>query len=346
MASKLLKVDNILLDTENPRISPSGNQREALQKIVDDQGSKLVALAKSIAQDGLNPMDRLLVIRAVTPKNRFIALEGNRRLAALKILNNPSLLGGLTIKTGLQKRFESVAASYDHSIKTLDCNEVESRIEAAMWIRLRHTGENKGRGIVDWGAVASARFLGTNPSLQALDLVLNHGELTADERSFIDDGFPISTLDRLLRNPAVRTMLGLSIRGDKLLSSLPPAELIKPLKRIVRALSDADVNVTALKLRDQQIAWVRELGDDLPDLSKASGAVKPVENLDNTDFLAPPPSPSIPPAAPQNPGAAKPRVNSKPKKKDSSANSLIPEGCSLTISNPKIDEIAGELRRL
>jgi hypothetical protein len=48
-----------LLDLENPRISRAGAQNVALQKIIENQDVKLVALAESIVEDGgLNPMDR------------------------------------------------------------------------------------------------------------------------------------------------------------------------------------------------------------------------------------------------------------------------------------------------
>ena len=45
MASKQLDIDELLLDLENPRISRAGSQREAIQKIIEDQDVKLVVLA-------------------------------------------------------------------------------------------------------------------------------------------------------------------------------------------------------------------------------------------------------------------------------------------------------------
>ncbi len=51
-------VKDLLLDLQNPRISNAGSQRDALQKIIDDQGLKLVVLAESIVLEGLSPMDR------------------------------------------------------------------------------------------------------------------------------------------------------------------------------------------------------------------------------------------------------------------------------------------------
>jgi hypothetical protein len=58
-----LKVADLVLDHDNPRITHAEGQQEALQKIVKDQKTKLVKLAQSIVEHGLNPMDRLLVLR-------------------------------------------------------------------------------------------------------------------------------------------------------------------------------------------------------------------------------------------------------------------------------------------
>src|SRR5258707_14877659 len=67
-----LKIEDLILDHDNPRISHAAGQQEALQKIVNDQRTKLVKLAQSIAQHGLNPMDRFLVLQKT--KKEYIAL--------------------------------------------------------------------------------------------------------------------------------------------------------------------------------------------------------------------------------------------------------------------------------
>lgn len=329
MSAKVLKIDSVLLDLENPRIRRSSSQREALQNIISDQGNKLAVLAESIVENGLNPMDRLLVIRSVESKSKFTVIEGNRRLAALKILNNPSVLDDLSLRPGLLRRLKAAASRYDASIESLPCYELADRAEGGMWISQRHSGENGGRGIVNWGGVASARFKGSSPALQAFDFVLAHGELTEDDRVEIDDGFPITTLGRLLATTEVRKALGLEIRQNKLESKLPPEELIRPLRRIVRDLAKGTVSVTDLKAKKLQVEWIGKLGTDLPDLKKATALLKPVDAIDESDFAPPPP-----PAAPR----PRPAPKAIPQK------NLVPKSCILNVTNPKIKEIFEELR--
>ena len=60
MAAKSLKIDSLELDLENPRITLAADQRDAMQKIINEQKVKLINLAESIAERGFSPMDRCL----------------------------------------------------------------------------------------------------------------------------------------------------------------------------------------------------------------------------------------------------------------------------------------------
>lgn len=349
MTSKSLRLNSLLLDLENPRITRATSQREALQRIIEDQDIRLAVLAKSIIDDGLNPMDRWLVLRA-NEKGKFIVYEGNRRLAAIKLLNNPAVLGDLEVRSAVKKRFEALAKEFDiNELGPIDCFEIASREEGAGWLHQRHTGANKGRGIVDWSGVATARFRGSDPALQALDAVLRFGNLDENEKNSIEDWFPITTLDRLLSTPAVRSMLGFEIKQSKLLTNLPPSEAIRPLRRIVRDLANEVINVTNIKSKEQQVEYIsKDIDEDLPDLSRRLPAYTPVESWDGKDFgeeqvdSDPGEEASGEGDKPQKPG--KPSVTRpKPPK---ARKTLITRECKLNILNPKIRNIEKELRTL
>jgi hypothetical protein len=328
--ARQLKIADLLLDLKNPRISNAGGQKDALQKIIEDQDTKLLVLAESIVEDGgLNPMDRLLVIKSPDGKGKYIVIEGNRRFACIKILHSPAVLTGLDVRAPIQKKLESLAAEFDlATVEPVDCFEVKDRAEGATWIHLRHTGANEGRGIVDWSGVARRRFIGRDPALQALDFVMTHGGLTDDEKASIEARFPITTLDRLLSTPSVRTKIGLDIKDQKLLTKLPADEVMKPLRRIVRDLVNKTVVVTGLKKVDQQVDYVSKLKADLPDLAKKSAKETSIDTFAGDDFKQPPPP--------------KP----KPKPRLTTRKALIPKDCRLNVTNAKIAEIFKELRAL
>jgi len=235
MTAKSLKIDQLKLDLSNPRISKATSQHDAMQKIIEDQDVKLANLAESIVEEeGLNPMDRLLVMKAEDGDGKYTVLEGNRRVLALKILKNPAILTGLEVRPALQRRLEKAAESFDlKMVEPLACFAVPSRADGNVWIEQRHIGEDEGRGVVSWSGVASSRFRGRDPALQALDFVRQHAKLTEEQKKQLEGRFPITTLDRLLSTPDVRARLGFEIKDEKLQTALPPEEAIKPLKRIV-----------------------------------------------------------------------------------------------------------------
>lgn len=332
MPARKVNVTDLLLDLENPRISRAASQEDALQKIIEDQDVKLAILAASIIEeDGLNPMDRMLVI-AGPPAGKFTVIEGNRRLAALTVLRTPAIMDKIEVRANLQRRLATLAREFnDADTAKLDVWLMADRAAASSWLRQRHTGENQGAGIVDWSGVAAARFRGADPALQALDLVLRHGGLTEEEKSDVNTRFPITTLDRLLSTPAVRSLIGVDISGKKLLTELPAVQVIKPLTRIVRDLSNRTVNVTALKRKEQQVAYVKGLTKDLPDLSTRTGSPVVVEALTDKDF---------------GKEKLKPQAKPKPKPKPQLRKTLIPSDTTLNVTVPKIAEIEQELRSL
>ena len=92
MASKktrTVRVGNLLLDPQNTRIPTAhqtDDQRALLHELVAHE--EVLGLAKSIASLGLFPSERMVVM----PYGRyFLVLEGNRRLAAIRLLLNPEL---------------------------------------------------------------------------------------------------------------------------------------------------------------------------------------------------------------------------------------------------------------
>lgn len=90
-----VQVSSLLFDEENPRLpSPHQGQREVLRALATNQGSKLRMLAEDILAFGLDPSDLMVVLRVEGPDNRFVVLDGNRRLSALRALENPELVAG------------------------------------------------------------------------------------------------------------------------------------------------------------------------------------------------------------------------------------------------------------
>jgi hypothetical protein len=326
-----LKVSDLVLDHDNPRITHADGQQEALQKIVKDQKTKLVKLAQSIAEKGLNPMDRLLVLRTHTKPERFIALEGNRRVAAFKLLTNPSVMSGLDMPEPMKKLIERAAEGFAKTrIEPISCFEMASRQEGDYWLELRHKGENQGMGIVDWTTVASGRFRNRSPAIQALEMVTERGGLSAEQRAAITEKFPLSTLQRFVEDRQVRKAMGLDVKNGKLITTLPADEVLKPLKRVVLDLATKEKRVGSLMKTSQMLDYVGGFDKkSTPDLSKARPEARTVDEIPIAEFAKVARSPS-----------------SRRKPDPSDRKEVVPRGCQLNVTDNRISQIYKELRTL
>jgi hypothetical protein len=100
-----------------------------------------------------------MVLEVSAKPQRYIALEGNRRVTALRLLMNPAAMTGLDMPNGMQRSIERLASIFDKSkVEPIDAYEVGAREDRRYWIELRHNGEDQGRGVVGWKPIVAARF--------------------------------------------------------------------------------------------------------------------------------------------------------------------------------------------
>jgi hypothetical protein len=325
-----LKIEDLILDHDNPRITHAEGQHEALQKIVKDQKTKLVKLAQSIAEKGLNPMDRFLVLRVHQKPERFIALEGNRRTAVFKLLSNPAVMSGLDIAPPMRAIFERLAKDFKKSkVEPIAGFEMPSRQDGDYWLELRHKGEMGGAGIVDWTAAQSQRFRDRSPAIQALDMVTERGGLSTDLRDKIADKFPITTLQRFVEDKDVRRALGLDVKKGKLVTSLPAKEALKPLRRIVSDLATKKKRVGDFMKSQQMLDYISGFDkNSAPDLSKATAQARAVDEIPIVEFGRP----------------SKGTTRRRPDPSD--RREVVPKGCPVNVTDNRIAEIYKELRTL
>lgn len=91
--SKRVDVKDLLFDPHNPRLPGefSGNEKQIFRFLVDEIG--VDDLINSIASSGIIEGDPIIARPAET-SGRFYVIEGNRRLAALKLLNGERIGDG------------------------------------------------------------------------------------------------------------------------------------------------------------------------------------------------------------------------------------------------------------
>ncbi|MGD0464005.1 MAG: hypothetical protein ABSB74_16100 [Tepidisphaeraceae bacterium] len=321
-----LSLPDLLIDAQNPRLpQASVGQREALRSLANHLGWKLVVLAKDIIQHGLNPSDLPLVMAANDDLKRYIVVEGNRRLAVLKILENPESIVGAT-DLAIVQQFRQLSKQYqENPIESIRCSKMKNRAEADHWIKLRHTGQNEGAGIVPWGSQEAARFRARSGELeinsQVLDFLEARGDLTPEERSKIK----ATNLQRVLGTPAVREKAGIAWVDGKLRLLGPVEKVAKALLHIALDVSSDAKTTKEIYTSQQRVAYANAL--------PANVVVKAPTTAGSGILATSAAQPSKPKKGPR-PKLAKPR------------DVLIPRDCFLDVTDARIGEIEIELRQL
>lgn len=140
-----LSPDKLRLDLTNPRfgLAKAHDEDEALNMLIEN--ADLKELWDSISERGYEKFEPLV---AMKERGATIVLEGNRRLAAVKLLLHPEKL-----KPALRKRIPEISPAHLQSCKKLPVIVVPNRAAAAGYIGFKHVN-----GPARWTSLAKAKF--------------------------------------------------------------------------------------------------------------------------------------------------------------------------------------------
>ena len=349
MSRKLyLTLSNLYLDLQNPRYEVQKSQNDALNTIASEQKGKLLVLLKDILVNGLNPSDIPIVMPDPTRGSGYVVLEGNRRIAALKLFKKPDILTDSTLRQKYSKLHNEYKGK---TLKTIECLIVNSREEANLWIERKHEGEMNGAGTVRWDNVQKSRFLanktGRNP--RALQLIDFMNAASRGDKEFEESLQKVSAtnLERFIGTPDVRSTLGLEYNHGEYSSRLEWSEILKGLKAVVNRLSQDEFNVRAIYRKEDRMRFLNAIPlDDLPDKSKKSEVIWKLKDFSPESFSQ----------------ITQGIVNQKEEKKaDDSSSKLhglskperptsrtkfLPEELTLSIPNDRVNRIYSELKQM
>ena len=151
MKQEILFVDieNLQLDLNNPRLpkSKQGKDESTVIEYLLLEAATL-ELMESIGENNFFVGEMLLVVPNVNEAGKFIVIEGNRRLTAVLLLNNPKL--AKVKKAATQEIYDS--AKYKPS--QLPCLRFDSREEIQKYIGFVHITGKKS-----WRMLEKARYL-------------------------------------------------------------------------------------------------------------------------------------------------------------------------------------------
>jgi hypothetical protein len=147
-----VKVDALRLDPKNPRLPERDKPRsqdELVSLLAEDYS--LIELGRSMADNGFFSEEPLAVIQDPNSKdkNQYTVIEGNRRLAALKLINDHALRTRL--KLG---EWDEIASSAKFDVSEVPVIAYQDREQLLTFMGYRHI-----TGVKPWEPLAKARFI-------------------------------------------------------------------------------------------------------------------------------------------------------------------------------------------
>lgn len=230
-------VSDIDLDVDNPRHTPLATQDEVIEYLC--KGEQVYQLAEDIIQFGMNPLELFAILpRARKSRVPYVVAEGNRRLCALKLLNNPSLA-----PVRDREKYAALSKDWD-AVEEVNCIVFDEPDEVRIWIERIHNGPQNGRGRKSWNSEQKTRYDNQSKNalaLELLDYAEDKGLLKSKDRKR-----KLTTVQRYLSNKEMREALGLDdSKESKAKTSRPKADFDKLLGRFVDDLVEGTVNSRA-----------------------------------------------------------------------------------------------------
>ncbi len=204
-------VKDLKLDLSNFRTVKQASEAEALQAMVSISPDRFWALTESLIDDGYLPTENILVLNAGPKGNIPTVKEGNRRVAALKLIHGILKTDGLAVPEAVLTRLNAVPAQWKADNATVPCT-IYPLADAAKVDRIVTLAHGKGEkaGRDQWNAVARARHnrdynRAVEPALDVLESYLATGlNLLGQQRERWAGDYPISVLDEAMRRIALR----------------------------------------------------------------------------------------------------------------------------------------------
>jgi hypothetical protein len=254
-----LEIGKLSIDLKNYRTVPQRKEADAIKAMITIKSDRFYAVMESIIEDGYIPTENLIVLKDGVTN---IVKEGNRRIAALKLIHGIYNISDFGIPTSIMEKVDKLDAGWKRENKLIPCtifdsNEAE---KADKVVALAHgKGEKASRD--PWNSVARARHNRdakgiSEPALDLLEKYLKHGNnLSNQQKDRWAGDFPLTVLLEAIRFYFPR--IGFLSVTD-LINKYPKIKQVSNLENLIR-----DVGLEALTfkiIRDTYIDFALNYG--------------------------------------------------------------------------------------
>ena len=316
-----IAIADLQLDQANPRFGWLESQADCIEIMFEEYGDYITKIATHIAKFGLSPEPIVIL----NDKKNWIVKEGNRRVLALKVLNNPNEAPENRRATFHSIKQNAMKNAIPVKIKCLTAPEDVIQ----EYVALRHLGAQGGAGLVVWDPRGQENYRASQgqklgyPQASALSKYLEDKGISAAKK------IPLSNLQRIIQSKHTINILDLTWNKNKPIFKNEKWALIV-LKEICLDFSERGKRVKDIYSIEKIESYINEL-ISRPVVQNIPEVTRPTPR--------PAPSPMDPPLSPRGrtPKAAWDRPGIFPRRK---VHFIIPD------TEAKVKNIVAELSQL
>lgn len=245
MAGEIRKIsiNEIVNYYENPRHAVAMNEKDTLKKLFEAVGNQyMLNLAEDIERNGLLGNQQLVVVYKDELK-KFVVYEGNRRIAAIKLLSDLSLFDFLDKAT--YDKAEKIGKRMSTPIQDVLCYVTDEK-EAFFIMERLHSGEDKGRGVKAWSSREKDVFKVRRNDKKTLAYLIDHYVRKYCDNLDITSIMPFTTIQRIFGNKKVKAAIGLNINDENTFNESRMELVVNVSRNIAESAKQEGCSVTRL----------------------------------------------------------------------------------------------------
>lgn len=255
--TKKLKISKLVNYYENPRHAIGANETDTLTKLFKSVGVQyMLNLASDIQERGLLPNQQIVAVYS-EEMQKYVVYEGNRRIAAIKLLLDPERFSFLD-KASIEKAKKI-------SQKGLPSNLVNCYItdedEAFYIMEKLHSGEDRGRGPKQWTSREKAVFKVRQNHEKNLSYLVDFYIKDFFDGFDITTILPFTTIQRIFNNREIKHKIGLNVDDESTFTRDRMQLVIDASKWVLGEASSEGISVTRLfnkarTIEDKLLPWI------------------------------------------------------------------------------------------
>lgn len=241
-----LEIQKLSIDLKNFRTTPQKKESDAVKAMISIKPDRFFAIMESIIEDGYLPTENIILLK---DGNKLIVKEGNRRIAALKLIHGHFRISDYGIPSSIIEKIKALDATWKKENAKVPCTVFSSTEadKADKVVTLAHgKGEKASRD--PWNSVARARHNrdvknASEPALDILEKYLKTGQnLTGQQKERWGGDYPLTVLNEAISKIYSRFSV---ISSTELAKKYPKINFLAGFEEMIR-----DIGLEQLETRE------------------------------------------------------------------------------------------------